>query len=159
MAEPYALRFFKKLLVEMGAFLSETLTALCLAIAAFVYQFIAKKITWTALKENTASVMYPFVWVVCAFGCYYIVKAAIHLHMEMVEDANRYKSAIPEYKPKGPSPGPAILMVAISIGLLALLSYEMFRAAFPGNKATAYFDPDLSGTSSHQNQVCAVCPA
>lgn len=131
--QPYLVRFCKKLLVEIGAFLTgqQMITALLLGVGAFLYQYVRGQLTAAALKENAVAVVYPFVWVVCGFGCFYVIKAAVHLHREMVAEVNAYKPAFHGYVPKQPSRLPGILAASMSIGVLALLSYATFIAAFP----------------------------
>jgi hypothetical protein len=126
-------RFAKKLLVEMEAFLTgqQMVTALLLAIGAFLYQYLTGKMTWLLFKENAASVVYPFVWVVCGFGVYYIVKAAIDLHREMIAETEAYKPAIPDYRLPRPPLAPSILTASAAIGILVILSGMTFRMAFP----------------------------
>jgi hypothetical protein len=59
-----------------------------------------------ALKENAASVVFPFVWVVCGFGTFYVIKAAIHLRREMVAEVAAYKPAVHGYSPSYLQPTP-----------------------------------------------------
>lgn len=117
----------------MGEFVSgqQLLSAGVLTVLAFGYQYQAGRLTWEALKENTASVIFPLIWLVCAFGCFYVIKAAIHLHREMVAEIDSYKPTIPDYKPKQPSRVPAFVTSSFAIGILALLSYGTFIVAFP----------------------------
>jgi hypothetical protein len=133
----YLLRFFKRVLVEMVEFVSgqQMFTAALLALAAFIYQFRAGRLTVSALKENAASVIFPFIWVVCGFGSYYIIKAACSLHREMVAEVEAYQPVISGYVPKKPSKLPAILASSASVAVLALLSYGTFVVAFPRNKS------------------------
>jgi len=131
-SQSYLLRFCKKLLVEIEGFLTgqQMITALLLALGAFYYQYKAGRLTLDALRDNTASVVFPFVWVVCSFGCYYIIKAAVHLHREMAAEVAAYKPAVPEFVPKRPSTLPGVLAASGSIAVLALLSYGAFATAF-----------------------------
>lgn len=135
---PYLHRFSKRVLVEMEEFLTgqQMVSALVLAIGAIIYQYIAGKLTTASLKENAASVVYPFIWVICGFGCYYIIKAAVHLQKEMVTEIDTYKPTVHGYKPRYPSRLPGILTASASILVLALLSYMTFIMAFSSSKPT-----------------------
>lgn len=131
--KPYLSRFFRNLLSEMGAFVSgqQLLSAAALALLAFVYQYRAGRLTLEALKENVASVIFPFIWVVCGFGCFYVVKAAIRLHKERLSEVAAYKPSIVGYSPKRPSWIPEALSAAVMVGLFGLLSYGAFIVARP----------------------------
>ncbi len=130
---PYLLRFFWKFLVETCQFITgqQMMTALLLAILGTIYQYKAGRLTWEALKENSAAVAFPFIWVLCGFASYYVVKAAIHLHREMAAEVDAYRPAVAGYKPKRPSRLPGIVTASGSIAVLALVAYVSFIAAFP----------------------------
>jgi hypothetical protein len=132
-SKPYLQRFFKKLLLEMGGFLSgqQIFSALVLAVCAAAYQYRAGKMTLEALKDNIAAVIYPFLWVVCGFGCFYVIKAAIDLRKEAIAEAMAYKPTVQGFSPKPPSVVPGIATAASCIALLGLLSYGTFILAFP----------------------------
>jgi hypothetical protein len=117
----------------MGEFVSgqQLLSALVLAILAIIYQYRAGKLTLDALKDNAASVIFPFIWVVCAFGCFYVIKAAWSLHADIIAETLAYQPKIPDYKPRKPSALPSILAAIVCIGILALLSYGTYVLAFP----------------------------
>ena len=83
------------------------ITAVLLSLAALGYQYVEGRLTMEALKDNAASVVFPFIWVVCGFGCYYVIKAAVHLRREMIAEVLAYQPAIAEFKPKRPSLIPA----------------------------------------------------
>jgi len=142
-SERYLPRYFRKLLAEMRQFLTgqQIVTAMLLALSAVFYQYRSGKLTRAAFKENIASVIYPFIWVVCGFGCYYVVKAAIHLHREMNEAVGSYKPTISGYTPKKPSWLPGVVTTSCGIVVFALLSYGTFVVAFPRTKATAVTPP------------------
>src|SRR5437868_15341580 len=118
-SEWYARRFVRELLAEMGQFLTgqQMVTALLLALGAAFYQYLSGKLTPAAFKENAASVVYPFIWVVCGFGSYYVVKAAIHLHRAMNAAVDSYKPTISGYTPKKPSRIPGVLTASFAIGV------------------------------------------
>ena len=106
-------------------------TALLLGLAAALYQYLSGRLTLDALKEHTASVLFPFIWVVCLFGVYFVIKAAIDLRQEMVAEVAAYKPSFPEYKPKRPSYLPGFLAAGMCIFVLGLFAYGSFKAAFP----------------------------
>lgn len=132
-SKPYLQRFAAKLLVEMGAFLSgqQLVSAFALSVLALGYQYRAGKLTIAAFKENFAAVLYPLVWVVCLFGCYYVVKAAIDLHRDLKAEVLAYKPAIQNYAPEYPSKIPPVTTVTLLIGFFSIVSYGSFVLAFP----------------------------
>ena len=135
---PYVFRFASKVIGEIAKLMTtqQVVTGVVLALLAFLYQYVNGKLTLAALRENTASVLYPFVWLVCGFGCYCVIKAAIDLHQGNVSEVNNYQPAVPGFKPKSPSPLSGIVAAAVSICLLALLSWLTFRASFvPAKKS------------------------
>ena len=133
-SKPYLARFFRKLQCEIGEFLSgqQMISAALLALSALAYQYYSGKLTWIAFKENAATVVYPFIWIVCGFGCYYAIKAAAHLHREMIAEVRAYRPAIAEYRPNPPSPWRGIAASAAAISMLVLTAYWAFARAFPG---------------------------
>ncbi len=135
---PYLVRFFSKVIGEVSHFMTsqQVIVALLLSVGAVVYQHLTGRLKLEAFRENLWSVACPFVWLVCGFGAFYVIKAAIHLDRELVaeRESGRPELYIPsEYTriPDRPSRIPAFLTVSVSIGVIAVLAYLSFHAAFP----------------------------
>ncbi len=129
-------RFFRRLLQRIVGFMTQqtVLVGVLLLVAASVYQFVTGKFTADALKANLASVIFPYIWVVCLFVAYYVIRAAVDVYAERCKEAvqDRPRLFVPGWSPpaqRRPSIAPEAATSIVLITMLALLSYWSYSGA------------------------------
>jgi hypothetical protein len=137
-------RLLDKFIKGLVPKLYEKLFDVSLAALVVLYQWHHGQLSIIALKENTAEVLFPWVWAICLMAAIQITKSGCLLHKEMWEEAgdsityvtlldhSRVKrSSVPFYRTR------IWGIVALCIAALAYLSYWAWESSIHASPLAA----------------------
>lgn len=131
---------------ELSRFLTgqQVILSFLLAVTAVFVQYLRGALTLEVTKENLASAICPFVWIVSAFALWYVLKSYRIVNKKLIEEleTSRPKLHIPvgTALPTIRTPKFGILIVVAFVALPIMSSILAFRAAFPNGRMTTATD-------------------
>ena len=135
-------RVFDKALRGMLQFTKDLFLALLLGVSALVYSALSHKLSWRAIRENAWETLLPWVWALCAYSVWHILKGAVAVYKDEQEAlANKSRIVITDRIRHSIVyiPAPSFRLKLYAVGL-TYLCVPIFCSYLIWNKANSHFD-------------------